>query len=128
MISKYSWHIILAVLATLGNFLGAEQVNSSHTLPEDEYLPIRNRKMGVLFLFLQKNRPVRWRAYWMHRVAQISAAIYFIVLCIGRAITQDFSFLHETGFLYYPVFMACSRAIWEIGIFAYVKIKSTNNG
>ena len=124
--SEYSWHIILAVTATLGNFLGAEQVNSSHNLPEDNYLPVKRRKMGRLFLFLTKNKPVRWRAYWMHRVAQISFATYLMILFMGRLITQSFSFLHETVFLFYPFIMAFSNLIWELGIFVYVKIKSIN--
>lgn len=124
--SEYLWHIILAVVATLGNFLGAEQVNSSHNLPEDKYLPVKRRKMGRLFVFLPKNKPVRWRAYWMHTVAQISFAIYLTILFIGRVITQSFSFLHETVFLYYPFVMAFSRLIWELGIYVYVKIRSIN--
>lgn len=124
--SEYLWHIILAVAATLGNFLGAEQVNSSHNLPEDKYLPVKKRKMGRLFVFLPKNKPVRWRAYWMHRIAQISLATYLTILFIGRVITQSFSFLHETVFLYYPFVMAFSRLIWELGIYVYVKIRSIN--
>lgn len=120
---EYSRHISLALVATLGNFLGAEQVNSSHNLPEDEYLPVKRRKLSSLFVFFSKKKPVRWRAYWMHRVAQISFAVYLVILIVGRAVSQSYDFLNESVFRYYPFIMAFSRAYWELGIFVYVKIK-----
>ena len=117
------WHIIAEIFATFGAVLGAEQVNSSWNLPEDEYLPRKRRKLSKLFVFIPKNKPVRWRAYWMHRIAQYNFWLYLIILLGGRILTHSFDFVSNTVFVIYPVVIALSRLFWEAGIFIYVKYK-----
>ena len=124
--ADYSWHVIATTIVTLGNFLGAEQVNSSHNLPEDHVLSIKKRKIGPTFIFLPKKGPIRWRAYWMHVTAQISFVIYLAILFVGRMTTGSLTFLTETIFVYYPILLGFSRGFWEIGIFIYTKIKLSN--
>lgn len=119
----YIWHIVLEILATIGAVFGAEQVNSCWKLPEDEYLPRKRMKLSKFFVLISKNKPVRWRAYVMHRVAQISFILYFIILLLGRIFTGSFDFVHETIFLVYPIPVVYSRLIWEMGVFIYIKYK-----
>ena len=123
----YVWHILVEVLATFGAVLGAVQVNTSWKLPEDDYLPRKRRKIGKLFVFIAKKRPVRWRAYWMHRIAQINILLYIVFFLTGIIITKSLEFIHETLFLYYPVVMAFYNLLWEIGIFVYIKYKKMNS-
>lgn len=119
----YAWHILLEILVTSGAFSGAEEVNRCWKLPEDEYLPRKMRKLSKFCVIFQKNKPIRWRAYWMYRVAQLNFLLYLVILIGGRLLTQSFDFVSKTVFLYYPVVIGISRLIWEIGIFIYVKYK-----
>ena len=119
----YLLHINCVLLCTVGEFLNARQVNDMWNLPEDEFLPRKKRKLGFLFFFLSKKKPIRWRAYWQHRMAQYLFLVYVVVMVSGRCILGSFDFLTNSVVALYPLLMILFDLALREGTFIYVKIK-----
>ena len=123
VIPVYVTHIAMVVLCVLCEFLNARQLNDKSHLPEDEFLPRKRRRLSFMFLFLPKNQPIRWRAYWFHRLVQFYFWIDVVIMVIGRCIFGSFDFLFRPVFALYPLSMILLDVALRISTFCYVKIK-----
>ena len=123
VIPVYVKHIATVLLWALCEFLSARQINDKSPVPEDEFLPRKRRKLSFIFFFLPKNQPVRWRAYWMHRLVQFCFCIDIVIMVIWRCVSGSFDFLYRRVFVLFPIYMVSLDMALQIGTFCYVKIK-----
>lgn len=117
------YHIVGVLCCTMGEFINSETLNGMCDLPEDEFLPREKRKLSFLFIFFDKKKPIRWRAYWRHRIAEFNFLIYVVIMVVGRCISGSFDFLTSSVFAFYPFYILLCGVILEIGTIIYVKIK-----
>ena len=116
-------HISLAIAVTVGQFLSAERINSKWKLPEDKFLSKKRRNLKFP-VFLPKSKPIRWRAYWMHRITQFNLCIYVLGVIAGKCIYGTFDFVADSIFAFYPFYMILSEVFLELGTFIYVKYRT----
>ena len=122
-IIKHIFCFILVLICAYAEFDNSRRLNDMRDLAEDEFLAKKKRKLNFLFFDFSKNKPVRWRAYWRHTIAQWNLGLSIVVLILGRLIfklSDDWSFaLYVLCGLY---MLVCGR-LFEVGVWIYVRIK-----
>ena len=122
------YHIIVVVSSVCGMYFLADSINEMSYKKEDNYLPRKWRKLSPLFRFTTRNRPIRFRAYWLQKIAQIALCIDVIVLIIGRVFTKSFAFAEYGVFRYYPLLVFSVPLLFELSILIYILIKEHLSG
>ena len=110
------------IFAAIAEFLNAKQIDDQTYAPEDEFLPRKKKKLSALFIFLPKNKPVRWHAYWMHRMIQIYLLAFVVAVVVWICISGSYDLLRVI-ILSYSVLMVSSDFLLRLGVFVYAKIK-----
>ena len=122
----YLQAIVSVIVAAFGLLLNAEHINTYTQFRDDGFLPrksIRQKKTAFLFLFLPKNKPIRWRAYWKYWTTYISLLLYVLILAAGWCAQGSFDFMNNPFLLLYTLWMVLAQVLFELGIDVYVTIK-----